>query len=331
MSDYSQSATVTRALLSTHEALVAAEAEREIASMGASLDRVALDAPPERRDVTGHAVLARLRAKRAEAATTTRAARPAPARCRTLTSGALDFTVESDPIDSTTAFARSDAGDASLEVAAAAGALRGQAYPAAGQFLLEYNRSTASLGAAVPIDPVDTHVVVEARVLEVHVRLRLELVLPGGFETEGDARLLPVVLPGSRSLPLRGTAVAWCRALLSIVGTRSPGSASTTTLASAWANQDGHDLNPASAESSFTLTHSVVISPTLRVAGVFVDLTALAAAEKSDDPWMSALAALVCRTDEGFPALDVSPPPMRVRVEPEAAWFRLCSLPQVVE
>ena len=70
-----------------------------------------------------------------------------------------------------------------------------------------------------------------------------------------------------------------------------------------------------------TLSHAAAISSELVVAGIFVDITCLAAAEESAHESDSAYAELKCRSGDG------SPPPSRLRLDPERTRVRLCEMP----
>ena len=127
-------------------------------------------------------------------------------------------------------------------------------------------------------------------------------------------------------LPLRGNAVAWCRAGLTLYREGGARSRRSAEIVSAWVNRDGSDLDDHAPSGTLNLHHAVSISRDLQVAGVFIDITCFAAAEIAENPQvLSAYADLKCRSGDGYPV------PSQVRVDQEQVQIRMCEIPDLAE
>lgn len=306
------------ALAAHHEALMA-ESQSAINTLGERLASLPVGTAQPNRERIGRAVLRTLRAGTRPQALRDPIGdlRPgALARCQTLDPPVFSISIPSEEDESSTTFARADAGEGTLEVRARTG-WNGERYPSSTQFILGYNRATASIGAAVPIPPHGPAVLLDVRVgLQIETNWSTPPVEPG------DAADLIWTHEGNGDLPLRGTAVAWGRAGLTVVGANGARSGRSVTFVSEWRNRDGMDQEERAPEGLVTLGHTVAISPQLVVAGIFVDITCFAAAEESQaNEEDSAYAEFKCRDGDGFPV------PSLIRLVPERTRVRLCEMP----
>jgi hypothetical protein len=187
---------------------------------------------------------------------------------------------------------------------------------------LGFNTATAWIAAPIAIPPHGSATSALANILDVRVELQVETVWHNAEVTVGSGADLIWTVAGSGDLPLRGTAVAWCRAGLTLLGAGGTRSRRSIEFVSGWVNRDGMDQEDRAAGGLVTLSHTVAISSELVVAGVFVDITAYAAAEESQaNESHSAYAEIKCRNGDGFPV------PSRLRLVPERTRVRLCEMP----
>jgi hypothetical protein len=309
----------------SHDEVVLAETDEQVQTLAERLSQVPFEAR-EHREQVGAAMLGALRGGRG-------AAEPfglttvAVDTCRSLPSPT--FSMGSSPSDTDTSYSLADHQAGTLRVRARTGVWGGVPYPGEeGSFLMPFNTANAWIGAAIPIPPHGSPTHVTRTLLDVSVELFIEQIwanvqepVPG---TGGD---LVLVTPGDGDqLPLRGNAVAWLRAGLTLYTEGGARSRRSAEIVSAWVNRDGSDKDDHSSAGTLNLRHAVIISPALEVAGVFVDLTCFAAAEIAGDPQvLSAYADLKCRSGDGYPV------PSQVRVEQEQVQIRMCELPDLAD
>jgi hypothetical protein len=155
----------------------------------------------------------------------------------------------------------------------------------------------------------------------VRVELQIETIWSHAPVAPGTAGYLIWTHAGDGGLPLRGTAVAWCRAGLTVLGAGGSRSRRSVEFVSGWVNRDGMDLEDRAPGGLVTLSHAAAISGELVVAGIFVDITCFAAAEQSQNESHSAYAELKCRSGDGYPV------PSRVRLDLGRIRVRLCEMP----
>jgi hypothetical protein len=326
MSDISWSAEDEEILLAAnHEALMA-ESQSEIETLGKRLANLPVGPKEPNRERIGDAVLRTLRAEKRPqviAEPTDDMRLSALAYCQTLDQPV--FSIESPQQESPTIFSRANAGAGTLEVAARAGALNGVRYPGSdeGPFIPPFNQATASIGAAIAIPPHGSPIHGPAAVLDVRVELQIEEIWEHAPVVPGTAgHLIWTVAAGDGDLPLRGFALAWCRAGLTLVGAGGTRSRTAVEFVSGWVNRDGMDQEDRAPGGLVTLSHAVAISSELVIAGIFVDITCVAAAEESRVKESdSAYAELKCRSGDGYPV------PSRLRLDPERVRVRLCEMP----
>jgi hypothetical protein len=317
MSGISWSPEDREVLLAAHHELLMAESQSEIETLDRRLANLPVGPKERHRERIGDAVLRTLRAHRRPQVFTEPIGdmRPsARAACQTLDPPV--FSIQSSAVDSPTIFSRADAAAGTLQVRARTGWLNGERYPSSAQFILGYNTATASIGAPVAIPPHGPAVN-----LDVRVGLQIETIWENAPVEPGTAAHLIWTHKGNGDLPLRGTAAAWCRAGLTVVGAGGTRSGSSVEFVSEWRNRDGMDQEDRAPGGLVTLNHAVTISPELVVAGIFVDITCFAAAEESQaDESDSAYAELKCRDGDGYPV------PSRLRLDPERTRVRLCEM-----
>jgi hypothetical protein len=235
------------------------------------------------------------------------------------------FSLQSDAITSLTEFSRADAQAGTLEVRARVGELNAEQYPSSNDFpfIMGFNRSAAWIGAPVSIPPHEPPVQATT-VLNAKVSLRLENIWSSAPVEQGAGSDLIWTSQGDGNLPLRGNALAWCSAGLTILGPDGVRSRKSLRFVFGWENRDGGDLDDLAPQGLITLEHSVAIGDQLQVAGLFVDVFCFAAAEVSQDGSLSsAYAELKCRSGDGFPV------PSRLRLDLESLRVRLCATPDV--
>jgi hypothetical protein len=317
MSESSWSPKDEEVLLGAHQEALMAESQSEIRTLGERLANLTIGPKERNRERIGDAVLRTLRAETRPQALTEPIGDMRPgalAQCQTLDPPV--FSISSHEEESPTIFSRADAAARTLQVRARTG-WNGERYPSSAQFILGYNKATASLGAPIAIPPHGPAVI-----LDVRVGLQIETIWSNAPVEPGTAAQLIWTHKGNGDLPLRGTAVAWCRAGLTLVGANGARSGRSVRFVSEWRNRDGQDQEDSAPGGLVTLNHAVAISSELVVAGIFVDVTCFAAAEESEtNESDSAYAELKCRDGDGFPV------PSRLRLDPQWTRVRLCEMP----
>jgi hypothetical protein len=307
--------------------------EREAADDRRTLDAALqawTSAPKEARGPhLGAAVLGSLRAMSSLAAgPATAGGRPAAALgCRQLL--VPRFNVASSGATETLAgrllrFSRADAQQGTMELASATGEFGGGRWPPSETVLMGLNRASAVLGGNMTIPE---HA--EGSTLTVTARVHIENIVQ--IEHASSAALLSgsallYAIPGSRELPLRGSAVVWCDLGLTVEG--SGRTRTRSRFASRWANADGsakHDLAP---DGLIVLTATVALRPATRGVNFAVDAACSAFAEQSPNPYLSAFSVFDCHDKTPGTAADATGlfvVPARLRVVSVAA--TLCELP----
>ena len=224
------------------------------------------------------------------------------------------FNIQSAEQDDQSRFARANALGKTLEVAAITGEWNGR-YPSSETFILGFNRSQASIGGVLTLPPHR-----EGATLTIDVELHVENVGPGYAQLIQPLSLLNI-LPGYEDLPLRGTAVSWCTASLSLYG--GNGSAATAIdFVSGWANEDGTETDDPLSSGIIPLISTVGLRAKTSAISVFVDATCFAGAEKSQ----TAFAEFKCRTNgDGDGTGGIYVPPSRIRVHQMTV--HLCEFP----
>jgi hypothetical protein len=323
MSDISWSAEDEEILLAANYKALMAESQSEIETLGKRLANLPVGPEERNRERIGDAVLRTLRAERRPqvvAEPTDDMRLSALADWQTLDQPV--FSIESPQQESPTIFSRANAGAGTLEVAARAGALNGVRYPGSeAPFFPPLNRATASIGAIIAIPPHGSPIHGPATVLDVRVELQIEEIWEHAPVVPGTAGHLIWTVAGDGDLGWRGLATARCSAGLSLLGAGGTRSGTSIEFVSGWVNRDGMDQADHAPGGLVTLSHAVAISSELAVAGIFVDITCLAAAEESPVESDSAYAELKCRSGDGYPV------PSRLRLDPERVRVRLCEMP----
>ena len=223
-----------------------------------------------------------------------------------------EFSIQSpEQATDVTLFTRANASHGTLEIATATGqsVLDGSRWPPHENFILGFNQS-------------------QAAILTVSAELHVELVGYDGtaLSPESAANLL-YVQHGSEDLPLRGAAISWCTAGLSLHGTH--GSArNTVDFVSQYSNSDGmvaHDLAP---NGIFHLVNTVRLAPETLNLSVFVDATCFAGAEEAESKFDSSFAIFDCRNKPVGDGIGLYyQPPARLRVHRMSAL--LCEYPSI--
>jgi hypothetical protein len=308
----------------SHDEVVVAETQEQVQTLGERLSQVAFDTSAQHEQ--GAALLAVLRGGRG-------AAEPfggilvAVDSCRTLPSPT--FSLGSPYSKTGTTYSVADPQDGTLRVHARTGSWGGVPYEGqGGSFLMPFNTATAWIGAAISIPSHGSPTHNTRTLLDVSVELAIEQIWANVPEpVPGNGSGLVLVSPGDGDrLPLRGNAVAWCRAGLTLYSAGGARSRRSAEIVSAWVNRDGSDLDDNAPSGTLKLHHAISISRDLQVAGVFVDITGFAAAEIAENSQvLSAYADLKCRSGDGYPV------PSQVRVDREQVQIRICELPDVAE
>ncbi len=306
-------------LITAHRDMLRAETKSEVKTLSDRLKALPVGPKERNRERIGHAALHAIESARASRVTMESFGEPHMSRlvnCETLARPV--FSLQSPQSESRTTFSLSDGAEETLEARARAGSLDGSKYPSSGEFILPLNTVTAWIGAPIAIPQHGT-----LMVLEVGIQLQIEQIWSSvSYPLPGKASDLLWVEHGNENLPLRGTAVAWCRAGLTLRGRNGAGSRKAIDFVSGWVNRDGMNQRVHAPEGLVRLSHTVAVSPELLVAGVFVDITCFAAAEESQtDASQSAYADLKCKRGDGFPV------PSRLRLTPDQVRVRLCEMP----
>jgi len=219
-------------------------------------------------------------------------------------------------------FSRASAPNRTLEVAAATGELGGIRWPSSENFIFGLNRSRASLGGLlrIPAHP-------ENAVLTMTARLRVEDMSTNGRATRPGSSLLHTIRSAA-DLPLRGTAIAWCEASLSLHG--APGSARRRLrFVSGWINRDGANRTDLAPQGEINLACTVALNSAISTLSFFVDMTCSAFAEESTQQFESAFSVFECRDKPISELIGLHIFPARLRLELMTA--RLCELPSLVQ
>jgi len=220
-------------------------------------------------------------------------------------------------------FTRATAAARTLEVAAATGEFGGVRWPASENFIFGLNRAQASIGGVLTIPPHG-----DGAVLTVSVRLHVEHLLFGGGSTPGTASALLDVFRGDGDLPLRGTAVGYCHAGLSLHG--ATGSARTAVeFVSKWVNRDGAESEDRAPGGVVHLSKTIALKPETSTVSVFVDARCVAGAEESPEPFLTGFTVFECRDKPVEVSTGSYVQPSRLRVGLVTA--RLCELPVLVQ
>jgi hypothetical protein len=330
MPDISWSPEDEEVLLAAQDEALTVEFQSEIETLDRRLANLPVGPKERNRDRIGDAVLGTLRAEiRPQVLMEPIGGMPLRvlARCKTLTRPV--FSLQSPRVESQTIFSRANAGAATLQVRTRAGALNGQRYPSSDEmpFIMAFNKATAWIGAPVAIPPHGSPTHGPANILDVTVQLHVEQIWSNLPEpVPGRAADLIWTMAGNGDLPLRGTALAWCRAGLTLHGANGTRSRRSIGVVSGWVNRDGMEREDSAPEGLVTLNHAVAISSNLAVAGIFVDLSCFAAAEESEaNVSDSAFAELKCMPGDGFPV------PSHLRLDIEQIKIRLCEMPPLLE
>jgi hypothetical protein len=215
-------------------------------------------------------------------------------------------------------FTRANASARTLELSAVTGEFGLARWPSSETFILGFNRSEASIGGILSIPAHG-----DGAVLTVSALLRVEHVQFDGSVTPGTAASLLNTIKGDGNLPLRGSAVGWCIAGLSLHG--ATGSVGTALkFVSEWINRDGGESTDQAAGGYISLANTVVVAPQTTSLSVFVDARAFSAAEESDE-LLSGFTSFECRAKPVEEINGIWTPPARLRLTNVSA--RLCELP----
>jgi hypothetical protein len=224
-----------------------------------------------------------------------------------------------NPTGKVLTFTRANASAGTLEVAAATGEFGGVRWPSSETFIFGFNQARASIGGflSIPSHP-------PGAVLVVRLGICVEQILFGGGTTPGTASSLLHTLRGDGDLPLRGTALGWCDAGLSLYGAAG-GARTVGTFVSEWINRDGAESDDRAPGGVVSLTAMAALAPETSSVGVFVDVRCLSAAEESEEPFRTGFAIFECRDKpvEEITGAYVFPSRLRIcRLEAQ-----LCQLP----
>lgn len=248
--------------------------------------------------------------------------------CQTLDAPA--FTLQSaqqvahNPTGDVIRFTRANASARTLEVAAATGEFGGVRWPSSESFIVGFNRSQASIGGLLNIPAHG-----DGAVLTVSVQLRVEQLVPGGSSVAATASSLLSTFHGNDDdLPLRGTAVGWCRSGLSLHGPQGSARAAVEFV-SAWSTLDGEESHDRAPGGLIDLTTTAILGSGTSVLSVFVDATCFAGAEESEDQFVSGFSVFDCRDKPVGDLIGVYTQPSRLRIRQVTA--RLCELPVLLE
>ncbi len=219
-------------------------------------------------------------------------------------------------------FSRARASARTLELSAVVGEFGLVRWPSSETFIFGWNRSQASIGGLLRIPAHG-----EGTLLTVSVQLRVENVQFDGSVTLGTASNLLQPIQGDGNLPLRGGALGWCNAGLSLHG--ATGSARTTLqFVSEWVNRDGADSLDRAPGGVFTLSNTVALGPSTSLLSIVVDAEAFAGAEESEQ-LLGGFTAFECRVRPVQEVNGIWLPPARLHVARVDAL--LCEIPVLKE
>ena len=223
---------------------------------------------------------------------------------------------------SVTRFTRANASNRTLEIAAATGEFGAERWPSSEAFVFGFNRSLASIGGLLFIPAHGA-----GAILTVSVQLSIEQLVYGGGILATSAASLLNTFRGDGDLPLRGTALGWARAGLSLHG--ADGSVRTAVdFVSEWRNRDGSDRDDLAPGGQINLDLTVALGPQTASLSVFVDIECFAGAEESEEPFRTGFAVFDCRDKPIGELNGTYIPPSRIRLSTVSA--RLCELPVLV-
>jgi hypothetical protein len=151
----------------------------------------------------------------------------------------------------------------------------------------------------------------------------VEYLLSGGIVSPGTASSLLHTVRGDGNLPLRGTALGWGVAGLSLHGVT--GSTRTALqFVSEWVNRDGEENIDRAPGGLIRLSKTTLLRPETSRLSVFVDVTVFAGAEESEE-LLSPFTVFECRNKPVEEITGVYVPPARLRLREVTA--RLCEIP----
>lgn len=284
------------ALLAGHIEAIDPESVIELQVLGEALKVVLAQSETSRGDRTGEAVLRTVRQIRL----------PSSERIAALEKVSLTgvdcvrldpprFEIQSpeqkvlNPAGKVLTFTRASASTGTLEVAAATGEFGGVRWPSSDSFLVGFNQARASIGGVLSIPAHDA-----GSLLFVQLRLCVEQILFGGGTTPGTASSLLSTFRGDGDLPLRGTALGWCDASLSLYGAEGSARAGGTFV-SEWVNRDGADSEDSAPGGMVYLATVAALAPETSSVGIFVDVRCLSAAEETQEQFQTGFALFECR------------------------------------
>jgi len=218
-------------------------------------------------------------------------------------------------------FTRASASRQTLEVAAATGSFEPWFFAPADSFILGFNRSVASIGAVIDI-PAHS----PSSAIAVSMDLLVENLWPASPPTPADASTLWYIEKGDADLPLRGDAVLWCEAGLSLHGAQSS-TRTSVKFVSAWANRDGEASTDLAPNGVVHLHHLAPLGGGFGPLSVtaLVDISCFVGAEIStSSPSSSAFVQFECRNKPVGDFIAVYLLPARVRVTHASA--SMCEL-----
>ena len=219
-------------------------------------------------------------------------------------------------------FSRATTPAGTLEVAAATGEYGGVRWPSSESFIFGLNRSRASVGGFLRIP---AHA--ENAVLTVSAHLRVEDISTNGGVTRPGLSLLHTI-KGNGDLPLRGTAIAWCDASLSLHGA-SGSIRRGLRFVSRWVNRDGANSTDLAPQGIMNLACTVALGPAESTLSYFVDVECSAFAEEATAQFLSAFSVFECRNKPIPELIGLYVAPARLRLESVTA--RLCELPILLQ
>jgi hypothetical protein len=317
--DVSHLSTADRdALVAGHLETVSQESARRLERYGRALQGL-LDLTDSPRERMGQAVLHNIGSAQQSSAALAPSNEGAGTAGNCILLAFPIFTMQSpDQLADVTQFARANASHGTLEVATASGqsALDGSRWLPREDFILGFNQSQTAVGSILPVLPHG-----EGAILTVSAEIHVDLVAYDGTDSspESAANLL-YAQHGSEDLPLRGAAISWGTAGLSLHG--SQGSArSTVDFVSNYSNSDGVVKRDLAPSGIFNLVTSVRLAPETLNLSVFVDATCFAGAEQDASQYKSSFALFDCRNKQVGQDIGLYyMPPARLRV------FRMIAL-----
>jgi hypothetical protein len=218
-------------------------------------------------------------------------------------------------------FSRANAESSTLEVVAAVGEIGERRWDPTEQFILPFNRTSASIAGFLELPEVEG-----TSELRFTTSLQIETVYPWGTAPGNAAPLTWTLSPQVSELPFGAVAAVSCGARLTLHGPQGSHSEYRRMVSrrSAHGTSELRDYAP---NGRLTLPTRVLVDSTVRSLLYVIEVECETFAEGAGGAEVATFAQFECRHKEPTEILGIYSPPAHVRVD--SITPRLCRLPKV--